>query len=288
MAMEDRTYYSARKARNPLKPKLDLTTLTYMFGELYKYLSGKGYFNQVLGFQCFDGVYQEYKYEPGVLGSEQMVAAHLALRLNKDGLWPIEEAYVNYSEDDVFDVIEFLYDSVSKPLHCSYAHSDCAHYDKFDKTVGKQEFRSRINSILSHYGNGYELAENGEILSFPEHGLEPLLIEDSPESEHKDVQAKIDGAINKFRRRSGTPVDKRDAVRTLADIFEFLRDDAKKALARKDEGDLFTIANNFAIRHHNDQQKGDYDEAIWLDWMFYFYLSTLQAMLKTLKNHQKR
>lgn len=271
---------------NPPKPKLDLAALTYMFGELHKYLSEKCYFNQVLGFQCFDAVYQEYKYEPGVLGSEQMVAAHLALRLNKDGLWPIEEAYVNYSEDDVFDVIEFLYDCVSKPLSWSYAHSSCTHYNKFDKTAGQQEFRSRINSILGHYGNGYELSKNGEILSIPENGLEPLLIEDSPESEHKDVQAKIDGAINKFRRRSADPVDKREAVRTLADIFEFLREDVKKVLGRKDEGDLFSIANNFAIRHHNDQQKSDYDEAIWLDWMFYFYLSTLQAMLKMLKNQR--
>jgi len=281
--MEERTYYSARTARNALKPKLDLESFARLFGDLYKYLSREGYFHQILGFQCFDGVYQEFKYEPGLLGSEEMVMAHIALKLCKDGLWPIEEAYVNYSEEDLFDVIEFLYDSVSKPLSWGYAHSGCAHYNKFDSPAGKKEFRTRINDILRYYGNGYELADNGEILSFPEHGLEPLLIEDAPKSESATVQAKIDTAIIKFRRRSATSADKRDAVRTLADVFEFLRDDVKRILVSKDEGDLFNIANNFSIRHHNDQQRTDYDEAIWLDWMFYYYLSTLQAMLKMLK-----
>jgi hypothetical protein len=47
----------------------------------------------------------------------------------------------------------------------------------------------------------------------------------------------------------------------------------------KDEGDLFNIANNFGIRHHNELQKTSYD-SIWLNWMFYFYLATVHTLVR--------
>lgn len=283
--MSEKPYYSTRQNINANKLKLDLPTVLQIFGELYVLLSKKGYFQQGLGFRCIDTAYDEYTYKAGTLGTETMVAAQIALKLNKDGLWPIEEAFEHYSEDDLFDVIEFLYDFVSKPLDWIYSHSDCLHYNKFDQSAGRRIFRSKINKFIKHYKDGYELSESGEILVLPEHGLEPLLKEESPTSELDEVQARIDSAINKFRKRNASLEDKRDAVRTLADVFEYLREDIKKVLTKKDEGDLFNIANNFAIRHHNDQQKTEYEKAIWYDWMFYFYLSTLQAMMKKMKRN---
>ena len=44
---------------------------------------------------------------------------------------------------------------------------------------------------------------------------------------------------------------------------------------RKDEGVLFDIANNFAIRHRRDDQRADYDPAF-LDWVFWWYLATIE------------
>jgi hypothetical protein len=44
------------------------------------------------------------------------------------------------------------------------------------------------------------------------------------------------------------------------------------------EGDLFNIANNFAIRHNNREQRGEYDREVWLRWMFYVYLATIHAV----------
>jgi hypothetical protein len=46
------------------------------------------------------------------------------------------------------------------------------------------------------------------------------------------------------------------------------RQEAVTLLPTKDEGELFNIASNFAIRHHNRQHKTDYDAGIWLAWMF--------------------
>ena len=40
------------------------------------------------------------------------------------------------------------------------------------------------------------------------------------------------------------------------------------------------LANNFGIRHHNDQEKTAYDTSLWLSWMFYFYLATIHVVLR--------
>ena len=55
----------------------------------------------------------------------------------------------------------------------------------------------------------------------------------------------------------------------------------------KDEGDLFNIANNFTIRHLNEKQKGNYDSAIWHQWMFYVNLSTIHVITR-LMNRKAR
>jgi hypothetical protein len=49
----------------------------------------------------------------------------------------------------------------------------------------------------------------------------------------------------------------------------------KAELFRKDEDALFHIANAFEIRHINESQKGDYDPAF-LDWIFWWYLATIE------------
>ena len=55
---------------------------------------------------------------------------------------------------------------------------------------------------------------------------------------------------------------------------------SKDPLTSNDEKDLFNIANSFGIRHCNDKQKTDYDSALWLSWMFYYYLATVHVLLR--------
>jgi hypothetical protein len=76
--------------------------------------------------------------------------------------------------------------------------------------------------------------------------------------------------------------ERRVAVRDLADVLEALRADARAHMSKKDEGDLFNIANNFHIRHNDDKQLRDYD-VIWLTWIFYFYLATIHALVRTIE-----
>jgi hypothetical protein len=145
------------------------------------------------------------------------------LAIRKSDLWPIEEKCNNYSEDDLFDVIEFLYDCVSKPIHRYDEwsnHGDS--YDTFERETGKQEFRDSMNKLLCDYREGYELSEKGEILEFPEQGLEELVLAELPPYDPENVEQRVESAILKFRRSRSSLDGKRDAVRDLADVLEFL------------------------------------------------------------------
>lgn len=195
------------------------------------------------------------------------------------------EELESYTEDDLFDVIELLYDLVSKPLDGNY-HSwqNCGmHYSTFNQPSGRAEFRSEINEILLDYKDGFELAENGEIVEKGDKGVETLLSAKLPRSAEPDVQQRLEEAIAIFRRRQATLTDRHNAVKMLADILEEFRPRLKNALTKKDEADLFNIANNFEIRHRNEKQKKQYDKALWLSWMFYFYVATLHFAIRRLE-----
>jgi hypothetical protein len=65
----------------------------------------------------------------------------------------------------------------------------------------------------------------------------------------------------------------------------------KNVITKNDEGDLFNIANNFAIRHDNEEQKTSYDRALWLSWMFLFlssYATLRRAQVAGIEDQQRR
>ena len=99
--------------------------------------------------------------------------------------------------------------------------------------------------------------------------------------------SRIDSAVLAYRRHGATVVQRRQAVRDLADVLEYLRPKVARLLTKKDEQDLFNLANNFGVRHHNDKQKTAYDAALWLSWMFYFYLATIHVVLRKMKHGEQ-
>jgi hypothetical protein len=107
----------------------------------------EGYFQEAFGLHCVDA-----GYIPGKLGSN--IIGKILLTLRKDNLWPITEKYQAYKEEDLFDVIEFLYDQISYPLEGDYHEwNDCGwHYKTFDKESGQLEFRDKINDSLKIMG----------------------------------------------------------------------------------------------------------------------------------------
>jgi hypothetical protein len=204
------------------------------------------------------------------------------VNLRKENLYPIYSKLSNYTEDDLFDVLEFLHDHCSKGLH-GHFHSwnQCGyHYEEFNDLEGQKYFREIINPILKDYQNGYEISDSGEILILSDNGLSNLFEADIPTNDKDNIANKINSSILKFRRHKSTLDDRKQAIRELADVLEYLRPEIKKHLSKKDENDIFNIANNFGIRHHNLDQITGYDKAIWYSWIFYYYLATLHAVLR--------
>lgn len=272
----NRRYYSVRTGKNPMGANIELPMMRVLFYSVYRGLADSGHFQEHFGYDCVDE-----GEVPGKLGPD--VGAVLLFKLRKENVWPFPEKFEGLSEEDLFDLIEFLYDHCSQPDDGRYhSFSQCGwHYQTFKPHEGRAEFRKRVNELLASYGPGYELNEDGEILENAGPGMEPLLDASLPIRD-SNIQSRVASAVSKFRRYRSTPEERRDAVRDLADALEYLRPQLRQVLNRQDEADLFNIANNFGIRHHNPAQKTNYDQSIWLSWIFYFYLATIHAAVRLL------
>lgn len=266
-----RRYYSSRK--NP--GNLDLDGLLLKFHNLYFFFREKDYFKEKAGITKHD--------LPEAIQQEAVMDLGFnAFPITK---WAAEDM----TEDHIFDVLEFLFDRISKPGPWTEIGFNYYDYDGYDEAAGRAEFRERVNSFLMDYPPGYELNEDGYVVELGTHGLQHILKAEIVPYDEANVDSKVRGAIEKWRSRHASKEDKREAIRALADVFEWLKKTKHldKVLDRKDESVLFDLANNFAIRHHNPDQKGNYDKDIWFSWIFHFYLATYHAAIRLLIKHER-
>lgn len=266
--MDKRKFFSERQSGKERSYGLD------ELKELFKYeveeLGRLGYLDQYFGGESNDGV--------GELGSDPSIRVYACLR--KKGLWPLGDMSGYSSEGDVFDMIEYLFEHVSIP---SYEFGGWC----YDDVNGKKIYLSNINGILLGYEGGFELSETGDVLSLVHEGLESLFDADINHPDKNNVGKRVLAAKLLFRMRdkeAGSFQNRKNAVRELADVLEFLvKKSQEKVIHKDDERDLFGIANKFGIRHHNVDQKTDYDKDIFLDWIFYYYLASIHACVNLLK-----
>jgi hypothetical protein len=270
-------YYSQREGSGTSRKGLCLKDICELFVRVYMRMRADGYFDQAFGFVCIDA--------GDVAGEVVDPELEILLAIHKKGLWPPQEVALGYSEEDLFDIIEFLYRHVSKPIDGQmHSYGNCGmHWETFNRADGQERLRAEINRLLANYERAVELSAAGEILVKAEEGFEGIFAADVPSRDEK-VTARIDSAVLRFRRHGSSIDDRRQAVRDLADVLEYLRPKMEALLTSKDERDLFDIANNFNIRHHNERQKTNYDAALWLSWMFYFYLATIHVILRKMQN----
>ncbi|MDD2297987.1 MAG: hypothetical protein PHX79_09265 [Sphaerochaetaceae bacterium] len=276
--MKEKAYYSIRTGKNPYTASIHLPMALRLFLNVYNRFDTEGYFQEDLGFHCVDA-----GFIPGALAQDLEGVLFFALR--KEHLYPIRERLDDYSEDDLFDIIEFLHDHCSKPTEREYhCWNNCGwHCSKFDREAGRQEFRDAVNAILELYDPGFELSVDGKVFMIADAGMDSLLEAPVPSLDPDNVEARVEAAHRKFRRHRSTLDERRDAIRDLADVLEFLRPKLKTVLSSKDESDLFNLANNFGIRHHNQEQKTQYDRDIWYSWLFYYYLATIHAATRLIQ-----
>lgn len=142
-----------------------------------------------------------------------------------------------------------------------------------------------INEVLLLYEDGYKLTELGYIQVQNEDGLDELIDAslDITTSNPSNIDEKILYAIKKFSKWDAKDADKKEAIRILADVMEYLKKDGI-TLDKRDDSNLFNIFNNFSIRHHNKNQNGEYDAEIWYPWIFFTTLNSVRQLSVLKKN----
>lgn len=277
-----RKYYSQRNKGTNVK--LSIKELQRFFGVVFDELYNEKYLCEKLNIGC-------------CVDAEDQDMHGVCLKVFRKDLWPVRKHYdsegklENYTKEDIFDLIEFFYDNVSEPLYTEGDHwhsfAGCGiHHSRYSQPSGRKKFREDVNDFLADFEDGYELGESGEIVRCADQGLSRLLDAKKVELGKGDIPTRMIEAEKLFYAARSSMTDRRNAVKELADCFEYIRDDLKRILTSKDETDLFNIANNFGIRHHNEKQKVEYDQNIWLSWMFHFYLATLHASLRLIKKNK--
>lgn len=263
-------YWSERQGQGTRPRKLDLTGVARRFSDYVASLEVTGYLAWAFGQECVDGDWT------GDLGDEP--TEEINRLLGRDGIWPVQAYYAGYSLDDLCDVIEFLADHVRRPMWADmHSFSGCGwHYGGFDPDRGLQVYRWRINELLGQSDLELTLAENGRLERTAPNAVEDLVstVRETKHVHRSDDQ-ELAHALDQFRRRGATVLDRRQAVITLAGILERRRAQLKQDLLRKDEGVLFQLANEFGIRHQKADQRTDYDPKRYLEWIFYWYLATI-------------
>lgn len=268
-----REYYSHRTGRHP--SFLSFRHIKDLFRALYQELEEGGYFQEQ-----FDTCYERSRH------STDKRSVLFLKSLKRDYLWPVYQCLDFYTEDDLFDVIELLYDLISKPEGEGSYCDDCAvfHYysDAFyDKGEGRLIFREKINEILELYEGNYKLTSEGEIVKAENSNIERIF-EAKIAFADKTSQEKLEHALKQMQKRHVSHSERKEAVRLLGDILEPIRPEIKK-YCKGDERELFDTLNNFGHRHHRPNQKTDYDSKIFETWLFYHYLAAVHAYSRILE-----
>jgi len=271
-----RPYYSQRRNQRPEVPLTPAQTKTE-YAEVIAGLARTGYFGDAFGSACVDD-----PRDPAEQAQKQ-----LSRLLDTDSpMWPLagdnEEltgVEQNWSEDLFFDVIEALHDLVARPRsRFWHDYGQEWDYQDFARAPGQAVYRWKVNELLARSEIPLQLADSGSDCGRLVHALGDArddLVRRALQSPEPKVHDLVDHAVAQFRGRDATFLAKREATKTLADVLEHRRRLLNDMLFKKDEDALFQIANHFEIRHINEHQKSDYDPAF-LDWVFWWYLATIE------------
>ncbi len=91
-------FYSQRNGLERHPGGLPLEKVVGLFSQLFTQLEASGYFQQAFGIDCTDG------FIAGEVANPEM---DILLSISKDQLWPISKYATRYSEDDLFDMVEY-------------------------------------------------------------------------------------------------------------------------------------------------------------------------------------
>lgn len=267
---EPPAYWSRRQKGGVAQSKLSLEEVMNRFVRLVEDdLLRSGYLEALSPRRCVD---DEYWVDPDPSGELQRL-------LGEPDLWPPSRSRARWDIDRFLDLVEVVHDYVARPrTRSDHDYGGCGwHFANLAREPGRQLYRWRINRLFAASDLPYRLADSGDdcgrVVVISDEARTDLSVRMTKRSDPSTAD-RVRQAIAIYRARGATRDDKRTAVRELADVLEYRRDLLKDHLAKRDEADLFQIANQFAIRHYKVHQQQDYDAAF-LDWLFWWYLATV-------------
>ncbi|WP_371400852.1 hypothetical protein OHA10_23090 [Kribbella sp. NBC_00662] len=267
-AATQRSPYWSERLANGSKATITVDAAARRYVQLVTDLVERGYLVSAFDFYCVDG--------PPTVEPSDILAEELGV----PSLWPLDAAYLAADQNTFFDVIEVLNDRVSRPRsRWFHSYNGCGwHYADFSPAEGRLVYQAMVNGLLEKTALGVRLATDGEDAGRLVVGTDDArsdLTHRMATREDAETGDIVRHALSMFRQRGATEHHKRSAAIALAGVLERRRGLLKTSLLRKDEGALFQIANEFAVRHQRADQKDDYDP-VFLDWVFYWYLATVE------------
>jgi hypothetical protein len=267
--------WSARSSARPMSesatapdtaPRLQLE-----WAQLVERLKDRGYLERVAPRTCAD--------RRARASDIEVLNAETAKRLGVAGLWPLDGG--SWDTEVFYSLIECVHDLLARPRHREPGSDSCScrwHYSNFAQAPARDLYRCQVDQLLARYGVDLHLSADGvdmgRLVHTPGGGREDLVLR-ALGSRDPGVRDDVGHAAALFRGRTATTADRRSAVVTLAGALERHRALLKVELFSTDEGALFYIANEFDLRHRDRSQQGDYDP-IFLDWLFWWYLATVE------------
>lgn len=266
--LTERPAYWSERRSGTTPGKTSESATTREFVRLVSELETRGYFERDFEKDCVD--------DPATIDPSEVIENAIGVA----GLWPLSAARLAQARDTFCDVIEVLHDHVARPrTRHLHSYGGCGyHYGDFVVGAGRALYAWHVNRILDRSDIGLRLATDGEdagrlIAATDDARAElSLVMAARPDEATGD---RVRHALSLFRRRGAGAHDKRSAIVALALVLEERRQLLQAELLTKDEGALFEIANKFALRHQNQLQRADYNTAF-LDWVFWWYLATIE------------
>ena len=269
-----RPYYTQRRESGtpPTPPAARIGEAKRAWKALMADLVERGYLDRAARRPCVDD------HRAADITQYELLDAEFSQRLGS-GHGPLDRSPEAWPDVHFFAMVEVSHDLVARPRRRRWHDYDqCGwHYSDFAVDPARILYRWSVNRLLVRYGIDLQLARSGEdvgrLVRTTTDGREELVT--ATVSRSGSDGDEVRHAVALFRSREAGVEHKRSACTTLARVLESRRQLLKTKLLKKDEGALFQIANEFDLRHRGAKQHADYDEA-YLDWVFWWYLATVE------------